>query len=604
MLPRLNSVLLTFMGVFLALCLLHAPLLRLPYFWDEAGYYIPAALDLSRHGLLVPQSTLPTGHTPLLSVYLAVMWRLFGSSPFVTRAALVLVAALTVAAFGAFASCGVQGEAKREVILWSALCLVLSPLFFAQSSLAHPEILVTLFTTLAVAALLTERMVAFAVIASLAVLSKETAAILLTVAWLFAWRRKRERRLTAWIALAFPVLPLLAWTIYYHHATGFWTGNAEYLEYNLYTTLNPLRFLLALLRRIWGLFGAGFNWVLVLAAGFGVWAGRGKGEGKRTCDEIAPLRPDLRKGSEAVKKSDLTGLARTFRCAFSGDRRTYVDLKAFASRFFRTFAAFPYTVLNTKAFRLRRLPESCKLFSRQELQRPVSNDSFSASEGVTLQLTGDFTFLAVGLCAVYVVMLSLVGGAILSRYLLPVFPVFYLSAVTFIWRLPRALARTACTLAAACLIGSWFINPPYPFPFENNLAYADFIRLHEQAAHFLENSPADPLVLTAWPASGELTIPTLGYVRKALHVTTVRGFAFEDFADISAESFDLLYLYSRRWEPENSWLARSALLRRIQGTYFGYAPQIPQQELVDRYHLRLLVHLKRRGQWVRIYTRH
>ena len=27
---------------FAGLMLLHAPLLRLPYFWDEAGYYIPA----------------------------------------------------------------------------------------------------------------------------------------------------------------------------------------------------------------------------------------------------------------------------------------------------------------------------------------------------------------------------------------------------------------------------------------------------------------------------------------------------------------------------------------------------------------------------------
>ena len=24
----------------------HAPLLQLPYFWDEAGYYVPAARDL------------------------------------------------------------------------------------------------------------------------------------------------------------------------------------------------------------------------------------------------------------------------------------------------------------------------------------------------------------------------------------------------------------------------------------------------------------------------------------------------------------------------------------------------------------------------------
>ncbi len=60
---------------------LHYPLLRLPYFWDEAGYYIPAALDFYRSWLLVPQSTLPTGHTPLVMVYLALAWRVFGFSP-------------------------------------------------------------------------------------------------------------------------------------------------------------------------------------------------------------------------------------------------------------------------------------------------------------------------------------------------------------------------------------------------------------------------------------------------------------------------------------------------------------------------------------------
>ncbi|HVZ16112.1 MAG TPA: hypothetical protein VG897_03270, partial [Terriglobales bacterium] len=31
--------------IFLGLLLLHAPLLSLPYFWDEAGYYVPAARD-------------------------------------------------------------------------------------------------------------------------------------------------------------------------------------------------------------------------------------------------------------------------------------------------------------------------------------------------------------------------------------------------------------------------------------------------------------------------------------------------------------------------------------------------------------------------------
>src|SRR6266851_5010790 len=34
----------------------HIPLLQLPYFWDEAGYYVPAARDLLA-GSLIPHST-------------------------------------------------------------------------------------------------------------------------------------------------------------------------------------------------------------------------------------------------------------------------------------------------------------------------------------------------------------------------------------------------------------------------------------------------------------------------------------------------------------------------------------------------------------------
>ena len=52
------------LAAFAVLCLLHYPLLRLPYYWDEAGYYIPAALDFYSSGQLVPSSTLPWDTLP------------------------------------------------------------------------------------------------------------------------------------------------------------------------------------------------------------------------------------------------------------------------------------------------------------------------------------------------------------------------------------------------------------------------------------------------------------------------------------------------------------------------------------------------------------
>ena len=44
--PTRSHPALVFAVIFLAIFLLHIPLLSLPYFWDEAGYYVPAARDL------------------------------------------------------------------------------------------------------------------------------------------------------------------------------------------------------------------------------------------------------------------------------------------------------------------------------------------------------------------------------------------------------------------------------------------------------------------------------------------------------------------------------------------------------------------------------
>jgi hypothetical protein len=211
--------------------------------------------------------------------------------------------------------------------------------------------------------------------------------------------------------------------------------------------------------------------------------------------------------------------------------------------------------------------------------------------------------MAAGLAGVYLLLLSAVGGAILPRYVLPVIPLFYLVAVKMVMRLPRFPARLLCAAAAACFAWAWFINPPYPYPYEDNLAYADFVRLHEQAAHFLEVQSGQPRILTAWPATDELARPLLGYVRNPLRVVPMRGFGASNFADVKPESFDLLYLYSQKWEPPGNWALRFPDWLREQGRHFDYRPQVTSQDLVARYHLRLLAEMEHRGQWVRIYGR-
>jgi 4-amino-4-deoxy-L-arabinose transferase-like glycosyltransferase len=519
--------LLALLAAFLALLLLHLPLLRLPYYWDEAGYYIPATLDFYRSWSLIPTSTPPIGHTPLVMIYLGLAWRVFGCSAWVARAAVVLLATATVTTLYALG----RRVANREIALWSALLLSVSPLFFAQSTLVHLDLAAALFTTLSVFFLLGDQLWPFALAASLAILSKETAAVLLPVAWLFAWRKGRGvsagpvSRLTLLVAVGAPLLPLVAWAFYYHHATGYWTGNRDYLAYNLYSTLSPVRVFFSLLRRAYELLIGGFNWLLTACALAGVWWGRKQ----RTRDSVLG-NPD------------------------SG-----------------------------------------------EVRKPVSSIPCHGSESpLKPPPWRSFIFLTAGLVAVYLLLLSLVGGAILPRYLLPVVPLFYLATVGMVTRLPRMFARLILTVTAAAFVCAWFINPPYPFPFEDNLAYADFIRLHEQAAQYLENQPGHPRILTAWPATDELTKPLLGYVRSPLLVVPVQGFAPQECAAVP-QSFDLLYLYSRKWEPPRNWVEHFPGWLRVQGRYFDYHPQIEQHVLIARYHLRLLAQMERRGQWVRIY---
>jgi hypothetical protein len=86
---------LVFAIIFASIFLLHAPLLRLPYFWDEAGYYVPAARDILLSGSLIPHTTLSNAHPPLVLCWLALWWKLAGYDPLVTRSAMLIVAAFS-----------------------------------------------------------------------------------------------------------------------------------------------------------------------------------------------------------------------------------------------------------------------------------------------------------------------------------------------------------------------------------------------------------------------------------------------------------------------------------------------------------------------------
>ena len=141
--PRSRGHFLMVLGtIFGSIWLLHIPFLKLPYYWDEAGYFIPAAHDIYTHGSFIPFSTLSNAHPPLVMSYLALAWKLFGFHHVVTRTAMLLV--VSAALLGTFRLA--ERVANVPVAIATVLCTALYPVFFAQSSLAHLDMMVTALT--------------------------------------------------------------------------------------------------------------------------------------------------------------------------------------------------------------------------------------------------------------------------------------------------------------------------------------------------------------------------------------------------------------------------------------------------------------------------
>ena len=244
-------------------------------FWDEAGYYIPAAHDLLLTGNVIPQSTPSNAHPPLVTAYLALCWKVIGYDPVVTRCATLVVAAFALLGLFRLA----ETIANREVAVASTLCTAIYPVFFAQSSLAHLDLAAAGLTFWALYAYSEERFGATAFWFSLAVLAKETAVIAPLA--LFGWhviryflRRSVANGRERWMHSAFllvPALPLASWYIYHYSRTGVVFGNPEFFRYNVQATLEPLRIVLALLLRLWQTFAYMNLYLLSLAALFAMW---------------------------------------------------------------------------------------------------------------------------------------------------------------------------------------------------------------------------------------------------------------------------------------------------------------------------------------------
>lgn len=498
----------------------HAKLLHLPYFWDEAGYYIPAARDLLG-GSLIPHSTPSNAHPPLVMAWIALNWKCFGEHIVVTRCAMLVVAAFSLLGFFRLA----KAVSNSTVAAASTALVAIYPVFFAQSSLAQVDLPAAGLVFWGLEAYVRSHRMTAILWFALAALAKETA-ILIPIA-LLLWEvagpliagKKHESKPSvpdkasrsaasarvlpkpvSRLLLLLPLIPLAAWYSYHYFRTGYVFGNPEFFRYNVQGTMHPLRIFLALFLRLWQLIGYPNLYVLTAAC----------------------------------------------------------------------IVAMKYPALRT-----------------------------SSGERPRIAIPTQFAFLTITI--VYLITLSVIGGAVLARYMLPVVPLFILVCVSTIWRRLRPW-KAVLAIVALAFIAAIFVNPPYGFSLEDNLAYRDYILLHQGAEAFLESRYPHARVLTAWPASDELSRPYLGYVSQPLKVVRIDDFTAEQLlsAADARSQFDVALVFSTKYQPPHSLFDRWGKWQEWKSRFFGYHVDLAPEAAALVLHGDLVYAKPLHGQWVGI----
>ena len=496
---------------FVAIYLTHYRLLRLPYFWDEAGYYIPAAWDFFRTGSLVPQTTVTNAHPPLPSILLAAWWHLSGYVVSGTRTLVCMVSA--AALLGVFKLA--KNLATTSVAAVTVILSAIYPVWFAQSTLAHADIFAAAFTLWGLAFYLdrtesTRNRNTFlaALMFSLAALSKETAIV--TPAALALWEaslliRNRDSNIASsshlkWLfALLVPIVPLAAWYAYHYHKTGFVFGNPEFFRYNATANLNAYRIALCLWHRLLHLTTHMNMYVPVVCT-------------------IAAM---------------------------------FIPVAAATSR------------------------------------RPIARPALKA--------------LGVVLLANWIAF-SVLGGALLTRYLLPMYPLILVICVnTWRRRIPGRWPLIAALSAVAFLAGIW-INPPYAFAPEDNLTYRDMVVLHQHAVRYIDQTYPQATVLTAWPATSELNRPELGYTNHPVKTTAIQNFSMEEIQKAAADpgSYDVALVFSTKWEPPANRINLGRQNESADTKYFDFHRDLSPAEVAALLHGDVVWQARRKGEWAAV----
>jgi hypothetical protein len=179
------------------------------------------------------------------------------------------------------------------------------------------------------------------------------------------------------------------------------------------------------------------------------------------------------------------------------------------------------------------------------------------------------------------------------------YPLVLLIAVTTFYRRVPFWQGLAVFSATAFAVGL-FVNPPYGFAPEDNLAYAHVIRLHEAAVAQLNKRYSGATVLSAWPMTDELTRPELGYLKHPYDVFPIENFSEPEIQRAAEEpsKFSAALVFSTKYDPPHPLLSLGRKSQALDEQYFGLHHDLPPAQIARELGGELVWQKEDQGQWV------
>jgi hypothetical protein len=126
--------------------------------------------------------------------------------------------------------------------------------------------------------------------------------------------------------------------------------------------------------------------------------------------------------------------------------------------------------------------------------------------------------------------------------------------------------------------------------------------LHQEAIRDILTHYPGSTVLTAWPASDELTKPELGYVTRRVPVVAVENFSMPEIERAAAqlEPYTVGMTFSTKYDPPHLPFSLGRTNERLDQRFFDFHHDLLPEQIAALLGGRVTWKAQRKGQWAAV----